>query len=147
MNQVLNQVLAGTLNAREPGSMGPAEAAWRALNPRQQRFVQAYLRCFSATTAAMEAGYSNKRACARVQGHRLMAREDVWTAITYSMLKVGVVAEARSLDAVLEVIRIMDDPRTKTALKLRCARLMLQASGVLPMSRPRRLNYNGVPLC
>ena len=64
----------------------------------------------------------------------------------YGMATVGLLAEPRSLDAALEVIRVMENPSTKTAVRLRCARLILQAAGVVPVSRPRRLHYKGVPL-
>ena len=56
---------------------GQAESAMLALNPRQLRFLQLYLRCYNATEAAMQAGYSSDRASAKVQGCSLMARKDI----------------------------------------------------------------------
>ena len=125
---------------------GPAEAAWRSLNPRQQRFVQAYLRCYNATKAAIAAGYSENRASAKVQGSRLMARRDISDAIIYGMGTGERIAAAQSVDAIRQLIRVSDDENTKPALKIRCCRIVLQVAGALPVSRPRRLHYNGIPL-
>ena len=134
------------LAAQQRYTLGPAEAAWRALNPRQQRFVAAYLRCYNATEAAMAAGYSQNRPSAKVQGSRLMARRDISNAIIYGMGTGERIAAAQSVDAIRELIRVSDDENTKAALKIRCCRIVLQVAGVLPVSRPRRLHYKGVSL-
>lgn len=59
------------------------------LTQKQQAFVEAYLRCWNATQAALEAGYSRKTA--RQQGSRLLTNVDVRAAVDARMaeLKVG----------------------------------------------------------
>ncbi|MAS33560.1 MAG: terminase small subunit [Anaerolineaceae bacterium] len=54
-----------------------------ALTHKQQLFVDAYLRCWNATRAAIEAGYSEKTA--RQQGSRLLTNVDVQDAIQKKM--------------------------------------------------------------
>jgi phage terminase small subunit len=55
----------------------------KALTPRQQAFVQAYIVSLNATQAAKEAGYSEKTA--KSQGQRLLTNVDVADGITKAM--------------------------------------------------------------
>jgi phage terminase small subunit len=54
-----------------------------ALNPKQKAFVEFYLSCWNATSAARQAGYSEKTA--RQQGSRLLSNDDVLAAIDARM--------------------------------------------------------------
>jgi len=50
------------------------------MNRKQRIFVDQYLRCWNATQAAKDAGYSQRTA--GVQGHRLLQRDDVQALIS-----------------------------------------------------------------
>lgn len=71
---------AETTVVYRPTGLTP-EQAWRALNPRQQRFVAIYEAEPNAALTAREAGYSPNGT--KVQGCRLPARQDIQAASHY----------------------------------------------------------------
>lgn len=67
-------------------------SAYKALNHRQRRFVDAYFaHGFNATQAALAAGYAESSS--RVQGHRLITNDNVDAAIRERMAELAMSAE------------------------------------------------------
>lgn len=61
------------------------------LGEKQQQFVREYLRCFNASEAARQAGYSNGTACS--QGSRLLRNVKVAAALAEQLDKRGLTPE------------------------------------------------------
>lgn len=77
------------------------------LTPKQELFVNEYLKCFNATKAAKAAGYSEKTA--KQQGSRLLTNVDVDSRVR-EFLKKGAMEAEEALYHISEIARgNMDD--------------------------------------
>jgi hypothetical protein len=85
----------------------PVAASSASLTPKQQRFVQEYLKAQNATQAAIRAGYSEKTA--KQQGSRLLNVPPIAAAVRAGQKRVAAKAEVTvdSLMAELEQARRM----------------------------------------
>ncbi|MGE8288679.1 MAG: terminase small subunit [Stenotrophomonas sp.] len=92
------------------GERKPAAGKSGGLTPKQQRFVQEYLKDHNGTQAAIRTGYSEKTA--KQQGSRLLTNADVQTAVRAGQKKV-----ARKNEVTVDSLMVELEQARKLALK------------------------------
>lgn len=104
------------------------------MNDRQRRFAEAFAACGNAAQAAREAGYSDRTA--RSQGQRLLTNVDILKYVRELQDQ----AAAGRIVSMLQVraywSNVLNDPKEKTADRLRAGELLAKAAGAFLHVRP-----------
>ena len=121
---------------RQVPSKDQGEYVLLGLRPRHRAFVAAYLSHHNATLAVLDVYHCSYNA-AKVQGSRLMAREDVLRAISHGEESAELIARCAAADVMKQVIQLHRSSETKAPVQIRAARLILEAAGMVQRRRRR----------
>ena len=87
------------------------------LNPRQQRFVDQYLKDLNGTQAAIRAGYSQRSA--HVQAARLLSHDNVRAAIDAAMGSASVAANVTAAQVLERIWHMAEDAETPPPVRMK----------------------------
>ena len=100
------------------------------VTPRQQQFVQEYLRTGNATQSAVAAGYGS--ANADVTAARLLKRPLIQCALDAAKKDLHALFMAEAYDSLRTLVAIRDDPDAPASARLRAAQDLLDRAGYKP---------------
>ena len=100
------------------------------LTPRQQKFVQEFLRTGNATQSAITAGYGS--ANADVTAARLLKRPLIQSAMDAAKKDLHALFMAEAYDSLRTLVAIRDDPDSPASARLRAAQDLLDRAGYKP---------------
>ncbi|MCY0900242.1 MAG: terminase small subunit [Firmicutes bacterium] len=103
------------------------------LTPRQQKFVQEFLRTGNATQSAITAGYGS--ANADVTAARLLKRPLIQSALDAAKKDLHALFMAEAYDSLRTLVAIRDDPDAPASARLRAAQDLLDRAGYKPADR------------
>lgn len=104
------------------------------MNDRHRRFAEAFAACGNAAQAAREAGYSERTA--RSQGQRLLTNVDILKYVRELQDQATVGRIASMLQVRAYWSDVLNDPKEKTADRLRAGELLAKAAGAFLHVRP-----------
>lgn len=104
------------------------------MTDRQRKFAELYAACGSAAQAAREAGYSDRTA--RSQGQRLLTNVDIAVYIRQLQDQAAAGRIASMLQVRAYWSDVLNDPKEKTADRLRAGELLAKAAGAFLHVRP-----------
>lgn len=104
------------------------------MNDRQRRFAEAFAACGNAAQAAREAGYSDRTA--RSQGQRLLTNVDILKYVRELQDQAAAGRIASMLQVRAYWSDVLNDPKGKTADRLRAGELLAKAAGAFLHVRP-----------
>jgi phage terminase small subunit len=100
------------------------------VTPRQQQFVQEYLRTGNATQSAITAGYGAPNA--DVTAARLLKRPLIQSAMEAAKKDLHALFMAEAYNSLRTLVAIRDDPDAPASARLRAAQDLLDRAGYKP---------------